>query len=392
MSPSRAFLPGFMILTLLSGSTIGMAKIVTTLYAIDLGATPLQLGVIGAMESLGMLLLTLPAGVFIARYGARRVYFLASLGPMLLNLAIPLFSGWVWLAMFRLLIGLCIPFRMVAMSSAFLDRLRHIGNAKAGWYRAALTLGMGLLGPLLGSGLSAQVGFAGCFATIGMCFGAMAFSSLGFWRDAAPKPAAAGSASGASLWALLNDRVVSQSCLVEMLCGATHALFSTFIILLAITRAGVSQPWAASLLMVQGAALVVVLLGLGRAVQRLGTRSTYLFAMVSALAALLLLGLGSGYSVYALGAVLLSVAMALLHLLNMAQLGAQPMDKGRIGGLFNLAGLLGSCASALLGGAVAQRLGIANVFLAWIAPLVLAGGFGWLRHLRAAPGLQAMEH
>ena len=126
-----------------------------------------------------MVLLTLPAGFVIARVGARRVYFLASLGPLLLNLAIPLFAHWTWLAVARLLIGLCIPFRIVAMNSAFLRQLRHIGRDKAGWYRGALTLGMGLLGPLLGNALSGG-SFTLGFVVIGLCFGSMAVYSLGF--------------------------------------------------------------------------------------------------------------------------------------------------------------------------------------------------------------------
>ena len=166
MSPSDphgkpgAFLLNFMLLAAFSGATIGMAKIVTTLYAISIGANAMQIGIISAMEALGMVILTLPAGFVIARFGARRVYFLASLGPMLLNLAIPLFGGWLWLAFARLLIGLCIPFRIVAMNSAFLRQLKRIGNDKAGWYRGSLTLGMGLLGPLLGNWLSGATSFS----------------------------------------------------------------------------------------------------------------------------------------------------------------------------------------------------------------------------------------
>ena len=62
----------------------------------------------------------------------------------------------------RLLIGLCIPFRIVAMNSAFLRQLKRIGNDKAGWYRGSLTLGMGLLGPLLGNWLSGAASFTWC--------------------------------------------------------------------------------------------------------------------------------------------------------------------------------------------------------------------------------------
>ena len=394
MSPSRppAFLSGFMLLAAFSGATIGMAKIVTTLYALHIGASPMQLGVISAMESLGMVLLTLPAGFVIARYGARRVYFLASLGPLLLNLAIPLFGTWLWLAAARLLIGLCIPFRIVAMNSAFLRQLRHIGNDKAGWYRGALTLGMGLLGPLLGNWLSGG-SFTLGFVVIGLCFGLMALYSLGFWEGEGPAEAAAELDGGilAQARTLLGHPEVAESCLVELLSGATGALFGTFIIVLAMEVAQLSQERAVSLVMIQGLAAVLGLFGLGRLVERGGRRPARLAGLALGVAGLLLLGRGQGYAWLALGAVLLSLATALVHLVNMAQLGESALDKSKLSGLFNLAGMLGSCSGALLGGAISHWIGLANLFLAWIPLVLLAALLCWLRHLRRGAAAIAVE-
>lgn len=385
MSPSRpqGFIASFMFLATFSGATIGMAKIVTTLYALHLGASPLQLGVISAMESLGMVLLTLPAGFVIARFGARRVYFLASVGPLLLNLAIPLFANWVWLAVARLLIGLCIPFRIVAMNSAFLRQLRHIGRDKAGWYRGALTLGMGLLGPLLGNALSGG-SFTLGFVVIGLCFGLMAVYSLGFWEQEDPVEPVAGLDGGilAQSRALLGHAEVAESCVIELLCGATGALFGTFVIVLAMEVAQLSQEHAVSLVMIQGVAAVLGLFGLGHLVQRAGRRSTYLASLALVVAGLLLLGRGQGYAWLALGAVLLSLASALAHLVNMAQMGESSLDKSKLSGLFNLAGMFGGCAGALLGGVISHWIGTANLFLAWIPLVLLTALFCWLRHLR----------
>lgn len=396
MSRSRpsAFLGGFMLLAAFSGATIGMAKIVTTLYAIEIGARPWQLGVISAMEALGMVLLTLPAGFVIARYGARRVYFLASLGPLLLNLAIPLFGGWLWLAAARLLIGLCIPFRIVAMNSAFLRQLPRIGNDKAGWYRGALTLGMGLLGPALGNALGGRLGFATAFVIIGLCFGLMAAYSLGFWEQegasAAPVNTAPGGAGTATLLAqvrgMLAHAEIAECCVIELLSGATGALFGTFIILLALEVAGLTQDQAVSLVMIQGLAAVLGLFGLGYLVERSGRRAAYLASLVTALLGLGLLGRAHGYAWLAAGGVLLSTAAALAHLVNMAQLGEHPEDKSKLSGLFNLAGMLGSFSGALLGGVISQWVGLENLFLAWIPVLLLTVlGCGWLRLRRAVP-------
>ncbi|MFK8400522.1 MFS transporter [Pseudomonas sp. BGr12] len=387
-SPARpaAFLLNFMLLAAFSGATIGMAKIVTTLYAISIGANAMQIGIISAMEALGMVILTLPAGFVIARFGARRVYFLASLGPMLLNLAIPLFGGWLWLACARLLIGLCIPFRIVAMNSAFLRQLKRIGNDKAGWYRGSLTLGMGLLGPLLGNWLSGAASFTWGFAAIGLCFGLMAFYSLGFWEGEAPAedvPVAA--ATGGLLQqvsAMLANVEIAESCLIELLSAATSALFGTFILLLAMDVAGLSQGQAVSLVMIQGLASVLGLFGFGYLIERSGRRLAYVSSLAAALAALLLLGVARDYWLLALGGVLLSAAAALIHLVNMAQLGEHAMDKSKISGLFNLASMSGSFSGALLGGAISHFVGLGNLFLCWIPLVLLAALFCWQRKQR----------
>ncbi|CAD5107381.1 MFS transporter [Zestomonas carbonaria] len=402
MSPSEpsgrptAFLVNFMLLAAFSGATIGMAKIITTLYAIEIGANAMQIGIISAMESLGMVLLTLPAGFVIARYGARRVYFLASLGPMLLNLAIPLFGGWLWLAFARLLIGLCIPFRIVAMNSAFLRQLQRIGNDKAGWYRGSLTLGMGLLGPLLGNWLSGSTGFTFGFVVIGLCFGLMAVYSLGFWEGERIAPVEVDTAIElggifAQVKAMLGHVEIAESCLIEMLSGATNALFGTFIILLAMDVARLSQGQAVSLVMIQGLASVIGLFGFGYLVERSGRRFAYIAGLGAALAGLALLGSTHDYWLLATGGVLISAAAALAHLVNMAQLGEHSVDKSKVSGLFNLAGMLGGFSGALLGGLISLVVGLDNLFLAWIPLVLLAALFCWLRKLRRAQSVVALE-
>ena len=57
-----------MLLALASGTTISMAQLATTLYALALGVDSARLGIIAAMEPLGIALMTLPAGLLVARY------------------------------------------------------------------------------------------------------------------------------------------------------------------------------------------------------------------------------------------------------------------------------------------------------------------------------------
>ncbi|MCY1369864.1 hypothetical protein D9M69_569220 [compost metagenome] len=101
-------------------------------------------------------------------------------------------------------------------------------------------------------------------------------------------------------------------------------------------------------------------------------------ALVAAVAALSLLGRSHQYGLLALGAVLLSIAGSLVHLVNMGRLSEHRMDKSKISGLFNLAGMLGGFGGAMLGGLLGQALGLDRLFLCWI-PLVLLAALGcWL--------------
>jgi len=375
MSNATAFLPRFLLLALLSGATGGMAKIVITLYALSLGANTLQVGIISSMEALGMLMLTLPAGFAIARFGARLVYALSSMGPMLINLLMPLYAVWWWLALGQLLIGLFIPFRIVAMNSAFLQRLAQFGAAKAGWYRGALTLGVGGLGPLLGNLFSEHGHFDWAFYLIAASFAAMGIYSLGFWEnqaDPAPAPAVAGQGMLRQVRALLVKPDIGQVCLVEASAGATASLFSTFVILLAL-QLGLAQTQAVSLVMIQALCAVLALFGLGHVLRRLSSAVAYALGFVLATAALLLAAFATTYWPLAIAAALLSFAASGLHWVNMVRLSQSSEDKSKLSGLFNLASMAGSFGGTLLGGGLSYLFGLEHLFLSWI-PLLLGGG------------------
>lgn len=102
---SRGFLLQFLSLAALSGTTLGMSKLITTFYALGLGASAAQIGYISAAEALGMVVLTLPAGLLIDRLGSKKLYLFASLLPAALHLTILCWSSWLWLAAMRFLIG-----------------------------------------------------------------------------------------------------------------------------------------------------------------------------------------------------------------------------------------------------------------------------------------------
>ncbi|QAY76047.1 MFS transporter [Sphingosinicella sp. BN140058] len=369
----RRFMTSFILLSLTSGVTVGLGKVVTTLYALQLGASPFQVGIVSAMESVGMILVTVPAGFLIARYGARSIYFAASMGPLLVNLAMPFSASWLALALGRWLIGLCIPFRMVSMNSAFLERLRGEGETRGGWYRGSLTAGLSILGPAAAALLAARGNVTVGFALVSALFGLMAVFSLSFLpvRDSV----AAGSARPgflAEIGLLLRDLDVADTCIVEFLNAATSALFGTFIILLALSLPPLGEQDGIRLMLVQGATATVMLFAAGTIVQRLARGTAYALGLALGSLALLAFGLGADFASLALGAVLLSAGAAIVHLVNVRMLAGLPGGKSKVAGLYNLASMTGSSAGALGGGLLTKILPLQAVFLLWL-PLLLAG-------------------
>lgn len=383
MRENQRFLANFILLSVVSGLTVGLGKIVATLYAIRLGATPFQIGVVSAMESVGMILVTVPAGFIIARYGARGVYFLSSLGPLLVNLALPFTGSWVALAAGRGLIGLCIPFRMVSMNGSFLERLKTIGEDKAGWYRGSLTAGSAIVGPAAAALLIARMELTTIFVLISGLFGIMALFSLSFLpsRDEAvagvPAPGFL-----AELRLITANAGVAESCLIEFANSATTALFGTFIILLALSLPSLTEQDGIHVLLFQGGTTVAMLFLGGGLVRRLATMPAYVLSLAVAVVALVTLGLAGGFAALALGAALLSVGASVIHLVNMGMLAGLPGGKSKIAGLYTLASMTGASFGAVGGGLLTRIVPLQSIFLLWLGVVAIAAGAVALLHRR----------
>ena len=368
------FLGGFTTLALISGLTIGLSKVVTQFFALNIGATPFQIGLIVAMESIGMVLVTVPAGFIIAKFGARRVYAIASLGPLLVNLALPFASTWIALAGALLLIGLCIPFRIVSMNATFLTNLPRVGVSKAGWYRAALTAGLSLLGPALANLLVSHIAYGWNFVLIAALFGLMGFGSLFFFGDEAPPQTAALTPGHILTTArhLLRNRDVSESCLLEFTSSATGSLFSAFIIVTAGTIAGLTRADGVTIMLFQGATAVTMLFVAGGLTRKLDKWHGYAIGLISATVALVLLGTVKSVWLLGLGAIFLSAGAAIVHLINMRLLSTHSGEKSQISGLYNLASMSGSVFGAITGGLMTRFTAVQNIYLLWLPLLWLA--------------------
>lgn len=367
---ARIFLAGFIGLTLLSGMTIGMNKVLATLLGIHLEVSNLQLSLISSSETLAMAFGTLPAGWVLARGNPKYLYAAVSLALSAAFCVLPWLPGWKWVALLMFLVGLCISLRVVAMSTVFLVRLPELGQGKAGWYKGTLTLGMQFVGPLTGNYLIAQLGLTAGFLVSAAMFALLAV--LG-WQ-VLPERAAPRYKAARGRWsALLRLPAVRATYGFEMLASFTSSSVGVFSILLAIRVLHWPRQHAVWLMAVQGLSLVVVLLGLGRPVLDSPYRQRfYGAAHLAIMAALLLLGLWPTSGAYLAASLLLGLGLGVNSLVNTDRIACAPVDKAQVSAHLTLLGMLGGATGALAAGRLADLFGLQHVFLLWLVPWLIA--------------------
>ncbi len=374
----RTFLIGFVGLTLLSGLTIGMNKVLATLLGIHLQVSNLQLATISSAETFAMALGTIPAGFILSRGNPKILYAGVSLALALIFCVLPWLPQWQWVALVMFLVGLCISLRVVAMSTVFLVRLPEIGQGKAGWYKGTLTLGIQFLGPLTGNYAIAQLGLNAGFLVSAFMFALLAV--IGWNVLPTTTGARRGATADASSWSeLLRLSQVRVTYLFELLASFTASSVGVFSIVLALRVLQWPKEHAVWLMAVQGLSFVLVLFGLGNVVVHSPLRDRlYGAAHLAVILALLTLGLFP-FSVAYLGAsVLLGLGLGVNNLVNMDRISRAPVDKAKVSSHLTLLGMGGGTLGALTVGQLSDRLGLQPVFLIltlpWIAAWLLYHG------------------
>ena len=149
----------FMIFSVVGGMGMGVAQMAITLYAIELGATAAQIGLIGGVQGVGLLLTVLPIGILVDHVGPRKVFITGALTSAILYLLFPFARTSNALLCIVALLGFFAAFRFIPMTSVFLEFVRMVGSEKAGWQRGSHSFGLVFLGPLCGASISKYFGF-----------------------------------------------------------------------------------------------------------------------------------------------------------------------------------------------------------------------------------------
>lgn len=372
------FLVAFASLSSLMGISVGVAKVTTSLYAVHLGATPTELGLIAGAQSVGVLVMSLPLGFLVDQVGPGRLFVLGTLVAAGLYGALPLVESPQYLLGFTALISFFMPFRFVSLNSVFMAQLESIGEAKAGWYRGTHMIGMFLLGPALATLVLKVFDFAGTYQAVAISFLAtMGMSSIVFGPYARPRAAAqqlTWSAIVGQLGSLASDVELRQVCSIDFLAQATNGYYSFFIVVVAMDSLGLDRADATSLVTLNGVGFVFALFLLGGLVRQLGPRRVYRTSFLEVAAALALLGFADTKAALWAGALALGLGLGTLQIANLtrfARSGAR-LGRGKLAGLSALVSPAGAVLGNLVGGVVARWFGPQAMFLVFAPLFVLA--------------------
>lgn len=147
----RGQLGRFLLLVTLGSLAIGMVKGATPLFALALGASKGQIGLITGAQPLILAVVSLPVGLAVGRYGPRALFVVGSFAAAAVHaLAAGTDSPW-WLLAATAAASLFMPMRFVSTQSEFFHYLVNTGGQKAGWLRGAQLAGAFVLGPMLGA-------------------------------------------------------------------------------------------------------------------------------------------------------------------------------------------------------------------------------------------------
>ncbi len=365
---SLKFAGSFIVLTILAGLGVGVARVLTSLYAVHIQATELQLGLIAAAQSIGLLFMALPVGVLVQRFGSLKIFALGSvLGAGLYSLQSLYANAW-YLLVLTALVSFILPMRFVSIHTVFLSHLKRLGPTKAGWFRGSHMMGFFLIAPALTIFLIEKMNYHGAFFAVAVLFLiAMIFAPICF----AQKEKSTTAQPKFQLNEILAPlRLVKQHphlrtiCSMEFMSNIANNYFGFFIVVIAIQSFHLHESWAVMLLTTQGLVFVGSLFSLGALAETMGYHKFYVIGLALISFALLSLSLATQSFWLWPASVSLGLGLGMLHIANFmsfAKVGEQT-SMSKISPLLAMVGPAGGLLGGLVGAALGHHIGLQAIF------------------------------
>jgi MFS family permease len=372
-APSRRPAFGWIVLlACFGGLGIGIARVATSLYSIELQASEFQLGLIAASQSVGILFTSLPVGILVQRHGPFLPLCIGSLSCGLVYAVTPAVPSIWFLILCTTLVSVAMPLRFISLNTIFLQQTKAIGAARAGWFRGAHMTGFLLAGPILGALILERFRFSGAFLAIASTFVATFFAAFRavdrhsrMPQNDGKRPVLGWKEIASQLRLLFAMPDLGRTSLYEFFTQSITGFFGFFIVVIALRNYGFSSHDAAMLLTLEGGTFVAALFLSGTFLTRWGTKRFYQLSFSLLAAALLLLAPQEGALLLWAASGLLGVGLGMVYIGNFityAHIG-ETLGMGRVSGISGLIGPTGGFAGSLLGGWLGSLWGFQTLFL-----------------------------
>ncbi|MGV6872841.1 MFS transporter [Pseudochelatococcus sp. B33] len=378
----------FALLASLMGTSVGVAKLATALYAIELGASAAQFGMIVAGQMFGTLFMSIPTGFLVDHFGPRRLFILGSGLAGATYALIPFGAHAAFLLGCIVAISFFMPLRFVSLNTVFFEQIRRMGSAKAGWYRAMHMSGQFLIGPSVAVGLIALLSFAGTWWALAASFAVTIAVSPLVLRRSETRPAEKRLTEDggrrlpirtflAQLMELARHPELRWICVVDIFIESLMVFVTMFVVAIALQVFGMDSAGASAFVTAAGLAFIGALFWSDRLILSIGPRNSYLVGFSLAVVALLLQGSAATPASFWPGVVLLGASLGLLQtvtLLRVVRIGAR-FGQGKVSGLIMMTSPLGSIIGGLVGAVAGHVTSLQTAFYAFVP--VCVGLFVW---------------
>lgn len=364
-------LTSFLTLNFLCGCATGILQLAIPLYALFLSASTFQLGLIAGVSGVGRMLIIVPSGLLVDRFGARRLFLHSTVWCAILVLTmISVTSPWA-LTVVMFFQGMAQSVSFLALQAGFLKRLPYLEPEQAGWQRGATQLGFFLVGPVAGGLLLREQRFGAAFLVVSAIFAASI--GISFYRRIVGireiPDAVASNESGElrKLQALLSDPLLRKVLGVECLGAAVFMIFRAFVAPVAVDVLHLTVGAVSAIVIFQGTAAMASLFAGGRLLRRFSAARIFVWGSLLVIVGMLMLAIARDFFLYATGSIVYGVGTGLMSVCSLSQIGSVLGEKGKIAALFSLSIAVGSTFGPILAGFVGEASTAQAAFLTPVA-------------------------
>jgi len=358
---------GFMSLSIISGISNGIFQLIVPLYAISLYATDAQVGFSRGVIQLGSLIVALPSGFLIDKFGSRKIYVFSCIFDIFAIIMVSVSTTLKFFLLVLFLEGIAGSIRWTSVNSAFFEKINYIGNDKSGWVRASMAIGLNFIGPLLGGAIIVKNNYASVFYFIGGLLFLTVFMSIFLKNDQELVNSNYKNKENTliQIGRLFRNKLLIRTALIQSVIISCFISCSVFIVVF-LLNLGYQTNTISVVIASQGVGFILIMFLGGKLYKKISLRSLYIDSVLLVIVGLCIIIFINNIYLIWLGMVLIGIGAGLSTNISYSILGNMKGEKGKISGLFYLFTGTGMAIGPLVGSFMVAVFGIIYGFIVFL--------------------------